>query len=248
MKAKPIAALLVISACSWCVAVRSDDPSTGNEDPPAKEAPVIVPATAKSESPAPDVPMLIPEGQTIPKFGASNDPLEEAPQPTRKANIKAPEIAGYKKWKVVNEKPYFVPMPEFTLCASSSALPPVNNKIQVGPSPNEWRGHHPSTLGKYIRVLVNDKGKTAMFAKNPQFPVGSVVVKEKLPDAKSHTPELLTVMIKREAGFDRAKGDWEYLVADGKGQKAFERGKLQNCQACHLARPNSDYVFRDYMK
>ena len=152
-------------------------------------------------------------------------------KPSLKIKTKAPEIAGYKKWTLVNAKPQHIPTLVAVACAA----------------PQQGRGSHPSTQGKYIRVFVNEKGKAAMFAPTPHFPPGSVVVKEKLPSASSLAPELLTVMIKRQSGFDTSKGDWEYLVTDGSGKKAYQRGKLANCQSCHLARPNSDYVFRSYL-
>ena len=64
----------------------------------------------------------------------------------------------------------------------------------------------------------------------PSFPEGSVIVKEKLPDKSSQTPELLTVMIKRGKGFNNESGDWEYMVVDGSGTKVEAQGKLENCQ------------------
>lgn len=157
-----------------------------------------------------------------------------------KANLSAPEIAGYKKWKVVNEKAFFVPASIAVDCAPAT-LRSMETSASVRPS------SHPSHFDKFVRIFVNDKGKAAMFAKTPHFPVGSVVVKEKLPSETSKPPELLTVMIKRAAGFDTPKGDWEYLVAEGSGQKAYERGKLANCASCHDAQRNSDYVFRGYL-
>ena len=56
---------------------------------------------------------------------------------------------------------------------------------------------------KFITVYVNDLGKQAMMEmRNPDFPKGSVIVKEKLTNQSSAGPELLTVMIKRETGFN----------------------------------------------
>lgn len=83
--------------------------------------------------------------------------------------------------------------------------------------------------------------------KKPKFPAGSVIVKEKLADEKSRTPELLTVMIKHEKGYNSKSGDWEYMVVDGAGEEVAERGDLQNCQACHAADKKTDYVFRTYL-
>ena len=49
----------------------------------------------------------------------------------------------------------------------------------------------------------------------PVFPAGSMIVREKLLKAEDTTPELVTVMLKREKGFSRKTSDWEYFVIDG---------------------------------
>jgi len=86
-----------------------------------------------------------------------------------------------------------------------------------------------------------------MEEKSPHFPQGSVIVKEKLTTPDSSTPELLTVMVKRERGYNPESGDWEYMVVDGKGQSVTERGKLESCQSCHLMEKDTDYVSRKYL-
>ena len=55
-----------------------------------------------------------------------------------------------------------------------------------------------------------------------------------------------TVMRKREAGYNPAVGDWEFLGGDGKQLQA--SGRLENCQACHVAKKDSDFVFRAHVK
>jgi hypothetical protein len=128
-------------------------------------------------------------------------------------------------------------------------LMPAEVAVRCAPVFLPPRSSHPSTKDKFIRVFVNEKGRKAMMqAEKPRFSVGSVIVKEKLPDPDSTKPELLTVMIKRRAGYDPKKGDWEYLVADGGGKKVYERGKINNCQRCHVPQSASDYVFRPYLK
>ena len=98
---------------------------------------------------------------------------------------------------------------------------------------------------KFINVYVNDLGKDEMLKKkNPNFPVGTVIVKEKLPTAESTDAELLTVMIKREKDYNSKVGDWEFLTFNGAGTETTARGKLQNCQTCHLVEKSTDYVSR----
>jgi hypothetical protein len=58
---------------------------------------------------------------------------------------------------------------------------------------------------------------------------------------------LLTVMYKREAGYDPEGGDWEYMVLDGLGKEVRSRGKLESCRTCHQAVADTDFVSRNYL-
>ena len=158
------------------------------------------------------------------------------PTPTTALAGKLPEIAGYQKWTRANEQPKLVPSPIATLCAA-----PTSNQMD-----REKMNPHND---KYIVVYVNDKGKRAMLEeKTPRFPVGAVIVKEKLSKPDSKTPELLTVMVKRGEGFDRANGDWEYFAVDGAGRKITVQGQqTASCQSCHVGKKAADYVFRNYL-
>jgi hypothetical protein len=144
------------------------------------------------------------------------------------------EIASYRTWTRVNAEPQLMPDQVSALCAA-----PVPARADAPTNPHRH---------KYLTVYVNDSGRKAMLEqKNPAFPQGSVIVKEKLSEKSSQTPELLTVMIKRDKGFNPANGDWEYMVVDGTGTNVSAQGKLENCQSCHSAKPGTDYVFRTYL-
>jgi hypothetical protein len=140
-------------------------------------------------------------------------------------------INGYQQWTRVNPKPVVMDSQVAALCASV-----VASKVK-DPHSN-----------KFITVYVNDIGKQAMLEmKVPSFPQGSIIVKQKLPSVDSATPELLTVMMKREPGYNLESGDWEYMVTDGTGQRVQARGKLEQCQACHMMDHGTDYVSRNYL-
>jgi hypothetical protein len=148
----------------------------------------------------------------------------------------ADEIAGYRNWTRVNPQPFLMDAASALACAAP-----------ISPIPHPAGVDNPHA-GKFITVYVNDLGKKAMMEmRKPEFPKGSVIVKEKLTNQSSSEPELLTVMIKREKGFNPETGDWEYMVTDGAGTTVQARGKLANCQACHLSKPQSDYIFRTYL-
>jgi hypothetical protein len=138
------------------------------------------------------------------------------------------DIDGYQAWQRVNARPIRIADKTAMLCR---AILPADN------SPHR---------DKYINVFVNDIGREAMlFSKSPKFSRGTVIVKEKLTTPDSEKPELLTVMIKRDKGFDAKYGDWEYLVISGTGTAIEAKGKLENCQSCHIAKRDTDYIFRN---
>ena len=145
-------------------------------------------------------------------------------------------IAGYKDWAKVNPQPVLMETRTAILCTAPTLTRGQDVNGQTNP-------HH----RKYITVYVNEAGRKAMTEQSkPQFPEGSVIVKEKLSSPSSKTPELLTVMIKRENGFNPENGDWEFMVVDG-GATKIEQGKLESCQTCHQAMPKTDFIFRSYL-
>ncbi len=156
-------------------------------------------------------------------------------KPVARSQVK--EIEGYRNWTKVNPVPQLMPRPVAAACTIWLS----NNGIRIDGQGNPHRD-------KFLTVYVNDIGRRAMLSqKKPDFPEGSVIVKEKLAAKDSQTPELLTVMIKQKQGFNPASGDWEYMVVDGTGAKVEGRGNLQNCQSCHLANKKTDYIFRTYL-
>ena len=144
-------------------------------------------------------------------------------------------IAGYKGWTRVNREPQNIPSRIAIQCAM-----PTREQLS-------WEEQNPHR-DKFVVVYVNAIGRHAMLEQKwPRFPVGSVIVKEKLSTKESTSPELLTVMKKREAGYDPQKGDWEYFVFDGTGREMRASGKLEKCQGCHLDEKQTDYVSRRYI-
>jgi hypothetical protein len=93
-------------------------------------------------------------------------------------------------------------------------------------------------------VYVNELAAQVIAAgKSGKFPVGSIIVREKLAKADEKGPELVVVMIKREPGFNPAGGDWLFLTADGTLAKIRERQKKGSCLACHKSERDNDFVF-----
>lgn len=82
------------------------------------------------------------------------------------------------------------------------------------------------------------------------YPRGAVLVKENFVPVglSDYRPLTLTVMIKREPGYDPQYGDWEYLQSDVKGNVLL-RGNSQDdavrsaCMGCHINVAERDYVY-----
>lgn len=97
-------------------------------------------------------------------------------------------------------------------------------------------------------VFANDLAKTEFDKENPQFPVGSIIVREKNAAVDSAVPETVIAMVKREKNFSRETNDWEFFVFDGADLKMRKRETKSDCAACHIRAEKTDWVFRDYLK
>lgn len=148
------------------------------------------------------------------------------------------EINGYKKWsKVSKDKFIMEPVSAEACFIPTRKIPTEGSDLENSPHKD-----------KYINVYVNTIGESEMLTKkNPKFPVGTVIVKEKLATPDTAAPELLTVMIKRRKGFNPEVGDWEFAATNGAGTEVDARGKLQSCQACHIGYQQNDYISRIYL-
>ena len=154
-------------------------------------------------------------------------------------NFDAAELTNKKLWTQVNDQPYRIPTELDALCAA----PMAQDYKQLAE-----RSGNPH-IASSINVFVNNAGKQAMFEKQPHFPEGSIIVKQKLaPSWERNQPVLYTVMRKRKAGYNPTVGDWEFSVVSGDGKQLQASGKLENCQACHVGKKDTDFVFRPYAK
>lgn len=93
-------------------------------------------------------------------------------------------------------------------------------------------------------VYANELARQAYAASGKAvFPVGSILVREKLAQSNSDKPQVLTVMIKRENGFNPKAGDWSFLTVDGAATKVKARKKGGDCLECHQSARARDFVF-----
>ena len=77
------------------------------------------------------------------------------------------------------------------------------------------------------------------------YPAGAIIVKESYKNSGGSKGDLtsITIMVKRESGYDAENGNWEYIMLTPK-MKVQGQGRLSGCISCHLAADN-DFVFTD---
>jgi hypothetical protein len=146
------------------------------------------------------------------------------------------EPAVFATWPRVTETPVRVSAALAMLC---SALPASQARGRAA----EPNGPHAEYA---IVVRVSPDGIDAYREGRP-LPRGAVVVKEKYADASASGPmQAYALMAKRPAGFDPARGDWEYAFVTAAREPVVARGRLAGCAGCHASARSSDYLFRSY--
>ena len=111
-------------------------------------------------------------------------------------------------------------------------------------SKNKKDGGHEAGGLTYGVVYANGPAHKAFSrAAGDGFPVGSVIVREKLSKPDDPAPQLLAVMAKRAPGFNPKGGDWEFLTVNGGLTRVTGRQKGGSCLGCHASRRERDFVF-----
>ncbi len=99
---------------------------------------------------------------------------------------------------------------------------------------------------RYGFVYVNDVASGQMDADKPQFPAGSIIVRESKVRTDSPTPEKVIAMVKHPRGFSKTTHDWEFLSFDGE-LNLTSRATKSDCATCHQRAEKTDRIFRGYL-
>ncbi len=137
-------------------------------------------------------------------------------------------LADYTTWRRLTPDGYSVPPQRSALCTSLAPVPPPRSAEAYGPHAN-----------MFVRVFANPLAAGALNSRRA-FPEGSILVKEKLLDARSGIPSAHGVMIKRRKGFNSSTADWEFLFYPSERAASFT-----NCADCHRS-ARHDFVFGSY--
>lgn len=176
----------------------------------------------------------VPETQQLPA---------ENPQPSTETPPSSAVDIEFSKWPTATDLPVDVSPAQAQACG-----PGYNG------SKSRWAhfggaNRHGPHFGRYIVVRINPDAEQEFKELAAPLPVGTVVVKEKHSEfLPKGPPSEYGAMIKREAGYDREHGDWEYLYAVRGPEEKVTRGRLESCIECHSHAKHRDYVFRTYLK
>ena len=120
----------------------------------------------------------------------------------------------------------------------------VFNGPRPARAPRKSEVTHESGLPSFGVVYVNSLAREALnTGQLVRFPVGSIIVREKLAQADDAQPQLVTAMIKRGRGFNPKANNWEFLAIDGTLNKVLERQKKGGCLDCHASQAQRDFVY-----
>lgn len=99
----------------------------------------------------------------------------------------------------------------------------------------------------FREIYVNEIGKPVAYGEmDYPYPEGSVLLKESFKEKNGEKGDLssITVMVKREEGYDPENGNWEYINADS-DFKISGQGKIGMCIGCHSVMSEKDFTFWD---
>ncbi len=134
----------------------------------------------------------------------------------------------FRSFKRLTKWPHVVAPLTGLLCRAPTPEEVVSEKLLAG-------SHYKTS----IHIYVNKPANEAVARKSAVFPIGAVIVKEKLGDLGLVTG--VGGMIKHDAGYDPENGDWEYFYADK--ASTFATGRMRNCAECHAKAKARDFVF-----
>lgn len=150
---------------------------------------------------------------------------------------------SYAELTLITKEPVLVDLQLAMLCRGVSQQDVDDARKRNGP--------HAHTS---VKIYMNEIAAEAFRDRATAYPVGSVIVKEKLGleydlvDAggereqnAAKTASGVGGMIKRAAGDDPEHGDWEYFYFEDPAK--IEHGKIASCVECHRGASATDYVF-----
>ncbi len=141
-----------------------------------------------------------------------------------------PNLAGYRSWTALDERPRLMPLELSMACGPMRTQEEIAEiKKKAGPHADVW-----------TMVYLNPAALDALKVKGGEFPAGAMIAKEKRRNPDD-APEAVAFMIKHPKGKLRESGGWEFVY-----YPAEKNASLQRCVNCHRNGGEKDYVFSTY--
>lgn len=150
---------------------------------------------------------------------------------------------SYASLTLITKEPVLVDLQLAMLCRGVSQ-----------PDVDEARKRNGPHAHTSVKIYMNEIAADAFRDRSAAYPVGSVIVKDKLglgydlvdADGERERKAAKTAsgvggMVKRPAGYDPEHGDWEYFYFEDPTK--VEHGKIASCVECHRGASATDYVF-----
>ena len=170
---------------------------------------------------------------------AAASPTTTAPAPAAELPHVEDMVRGYTQLTRVTPEPVPVNPELARMCA-----PPTRTTLA------ELSATHGPHAGAFVSIFMNDAAAEAFRSRARTYPVGAVVVKEKVKTAHrdrdagarpARPHDGVGGMIKRAPGYDPAHGDWEYFYFEDVTE--IEHGRIGSCVRCHAGAAGTDHVF-----
>ncbi|MDB2687538.1 cytochrome P460 family protein [Mariniblastus sp.] len=156
--------------------------------------------------------------------------LRPIPGETSSASVAAQTVSGDEEaMHRITETAFRMSPPAATLC-----------KIDATESPPH--------VGYYCHVFANSVALETIKSGRGEYPLGSIVVKQKYASRLIQNTELFTIMRKMKEGYDDENGNWEYSIVDSTGSNIQLRGREASCIQCHAYYKETDFVSRVYLQ
>ena len=150
------------------------------------------------------------------------------------AAVRNPEIQlkDYHRWRMLTNGAVTTTKNQYFACEPYSFE--ARDKLREDQGPH-WAGA--------VRVYANSVASTAVDSDTRPFPVGSIIVKEKI---YQHKIEAVTAVIKKPDSYDstESNNDWQYVYFQRTGD--LQVGKIQSCRKCHQKAGKNDFQFLKY--
>ncbi len=137
-------------------------------------------------------------------------------------------VKNYKAYPRLTREPREVSRRLAMLCRVLAPEEIAQDREQYGPHSLAW-----------VHVYANKAAAAELARSRRQFPVGAVIIKEKLGEQQAVAG--IGAMQKMPPGYDPEGGDWQYVYVDESGKLA--QGRLENCRTCHMRAKERDHVY-----